>query len=89
MDVAQARAAQLQAQQAKYAEVPRLTGLIDTATTARQTAMAQDVLWYGFLSDLSLTTPKGVSLLTLQVALNDTSAPARRAARWRPAASGT
>ena len=76
LDAAQARAATLHAQQAKYAAVPRLTGLIDDATTARQTAMQQDVLWYGFLSDLSLTTPKGVSLVSLEVTLDDSSAPA-------------
>jgi hypothetical protein len=75
VDAAQARAATLQAQQAKYAEVPRITGLIDTATTARQTAMGQDVLWYGFLSELSMTTPKGVSLVSLEVALDDSSQP--------------
>jgi Tfp pilus assembly protein PilN len=75
VQVAQARAATLQAEQAKYAEVPRITGLIDTATTARQTAMGQDVLWYGFLSELSMTTPKGVSLVSLEVALDDSSGP--------------
>jgi Tfp pilus assembly protein PilN len=88
VDLAQARAVQLQGQQAKYAEVPRITGLIDTATTARQTAMAQDVLWYGFFSDLSLTTPKGVSLLTLQVALNDSSAPAQQGGPLAPGGIG-
>jgi Tfp pilus assembly protein PilN len=75
VDLAQSRASVLQGQQAKYAEVPRLTALIDTATTARQTAMSQDVLWYGFLSDLSLTTPKGVSLVSLEVTLDDSSVP--------------
>jgi hypothetical protein len=75
VDAAQARTATLQAKQAKYAEVPRVTGLIDTATTARQTAMGQDVLWYGFLSELSMTTPKGVSLVSLEVTLDDSAEP--------------
>jgi hypothetical protein len=75
VDAAQARATTLQAQQAKYAEVPRVTGLIDTATTARQTAMGQDVLWYGFLSELSMTTPKGVSLVSLEMILDDSAQP--------------
>jgi hypothetical protein len=75
VDAAQARAATLQAQQAKYAEVPRVIGLIDTATTARQTAMGQDVRWYGFLSELSMTTPKGVSLVSLEATLDDSSQP--------------
>ena len=79
VDVAQSRASVLQGQQARYAEVPRLTALIDTATTARQTAMTEDVLWYGFLSDLSLTTPKGVALVSLEVTLDDSSAPTGQA----------
>jgi Tfp pilus assembly protein PilN len=75
LDAAQARAAAVKAQQGKYAEVPRITELIDTVTTARQTAMGQDVLWYGFLSELSMTTPKGVSLVSLEVNLDDASQP--------------
>jgi hypothetical protein len=75
LDAVQARAATLQAEVAKYAEVPRITRLIDTTTTARQTAMAQDVLWYGFLSELSMTTPKGVSLVNLEMTLDDNTAP--------------
>jgi Tfp pilus assembly protein PilN len=79
VQLAQGRAETLQAQQAKYTEVPRITKLIDTATTARQTAMGQDVLWYGFLSELSMTTPKGVSLVSLEVALDDNSGPSAAA----------
>jgi Tfp pilus assembly protein PilN len=75
VQAAQTRAATLQAQQAKYAKVPRITSLIDTTTTARQTALGQDVLWYGFLSELSMTTPKGVSLVSLEVGLDDNSEP--------------
>jgi hypothetical protein len=37
--------------------------------------MGQDVLWYGFLSELSMTTPKGVSLVSLEVGLDDNSEP--------------
>jgi Tfp pilus assembly protein PilN len=76
LQAAETRAATLQTQQAKYAKVPRITSLIDTTTTARQTALGQDVLWYGFLSELSMTTPKGVSLVSLEVTLDDTSQPA-------------
>jgi hypothetical protein len=75
VDAAQARSTMLQTEQAKYAAIPRINNLIDTATTSRQTAMSSDVLWYGFLSDLSMTTPKGVSLISLEVALDDSSAP--------------
>jgi Tfp pilus assembly protein PilN len=76
LDAAEARGTALQAQQAQYSQVPRITDLIDTTTTARQTAMSNDVLWYGFLSDLSLTAPKSVSLTSLEVTLLDSTAPA-------------
>jgi hypothetical protein len=73
VDAAQARAATLRSTEATYAQVPRILGLIDAATTARQTVMADDVLWYGFLSDLAVAAPKGVSLLNLDVALTDST----------------
>lgn len=75
VDAAHARATTLQAEAGKYAQVPGIIGLIDTTTTARQAAMGQDVLWYGFLSELAMTTPKGVSLVSLEVSLDDTAAP--------------
>jgi Tfp pilus assembly protein PilN len=71
LDAAHGREAVLQREQAKYAQVPRVLGLIDDTAAARERVMADDVLWYGFLSDLSLTTPKGVSLQTLEMTLDD------------------
>jgi Tfp pilus assembly protein PilN len=70
LDAVQARADVLRAEQARYAAVPKLLNLIQSAGAAREQAMSQDVLWYGFLSDLSVTTPKGVTLNGLQVALD-------------------
>jgi Tfp pilus assembly protein PilN len=75
LDAAQARGTVLRAQQAPYAQVPKVLGLIDEAAAAREQAMASDVLWYGLLSDLSLTTPKGVKLDSLTVSLDTTAAP--------------
>ena len=69
-DAAQSRAAILRAEQARYAAVPKVLGLIQAAGTARERAMSSDVLWYGFLSDLAVTTPKGVTLSGLQVTLD-------------------
>lgn len=74
LDAVQARGATLRAQQARYAAVPRLLGLLQSAGTAREKALGQDVLWYGFLSDLAVTTPKGVTLNGLQVALDKPTA---------------
>jgi Tfp pilus assembly protein PilN len=75
LDAAHARGTVLQSEQAEYAQVPRILGLIDTAAAARGKAMADDVLWYGFLSDLSLSTPTGVSLQTLEMTMDGSAAP--------------
>ena len=56
----------MRADQARYAGVPKLLNVLQAAGAARERAMSQDVLWYGFLSDLSVITPKGITLNTLQ-----------------------
>jgi Tfp pilus assembly protein PilN len=74
LDAVQARGATLRAEQARYAAVPKLLDLIQSAGAARERAMRQDVLWYGILSDLAVTTPKGVTLNGLQVAVDKPAA---------------
>ncbi len=74
LDAVQARAGTLRAEQARYAAVPKLLNLIQSAGAARERAMSQDVLWYGLLSDLSVTTPAGVTLNGLQVSLDKPAA---------------
>ena len=73
LDAVQQRAAALRAEQARYAAVPKLLNVIQSAGAARERAMSQDVLWYGFLSDLSVTTPKGVTLNGLQASMDKTA----------------
>ena len=70
LDAAQARGATLRAEQARYASVPKLLNVIQAAGAARERAMSQDVLWYGFLSDLSVVTPKGITLNGLQASMD-------------------
>jgi Tfp pilus assembly protein PilN len=70
LDVVQARGTLLRADQARYAAVPKLLDLIQSAGAAREKALAHDVLWYGFLTDLAVTTPDGVTLTGLQVTLD-------------------
>jgi hypothetical protein len=70
LDAAQARGAQLRAQQAKYAQVPTVLGLIDGIAGAREKSMSRDVLWYGLMSDLAMTTPKGVKLDSMTVSFD-------------------
>jgi Tfp pilus assembly protein PilN len=55
----------LQAEQAKYAEVPKVLAQVESAKTAQETAMANDVLWYRYLNDLALTYPSEVWLENL------------------------
>lgn len=69
----------LQAEQAKYADVPRIYQAIDDAQTARQTAMGQDVEWFRYLTDFSLVMPASVWLTSLDLSLAGT-APAAGAA---------
>lgn len=61
----QAVTAQLQSEQAQYAEVPRVIAQVEAAEAARETAMANDVAWYRFLNDVALVTPGQVWLTNL------------------------
>ena len=65
-----AKTSVLQAEQAKYAEVPKVLAQVDSAKAAQETAMATDVLWDRYLNDLALTYPSEVWLgnLTATVA---------------------
>lgn len=66
--VEQARTVTLQAEAAQYAEIPLLLARIDRAETALETAMATDVQWYSYLSQIGQTTPSGVWFTTLNAA---------------------
>jgi Tfp pilus assembly protein PilN len=83
----------LQAQQAKYADVPRTIAAIDAAETARSTAMANDVEWFRTLNNFSLTLPSNVWFTGVSLALNGTgssgAAPAAPAAGTTPATPAT
>ena len=70
LTTAQARTTVLQAEQAEYAEVPRVLAQVESAQLARETAMSTDVLWYRYLNDLALSYPAEVWLgnLTATVA---------------------
>lgn len=70
LTIAQARTTELQAEQAEYAEVPKVLAQVESAELARETAMSTDVLWYRYLNDLALSYPAEVWLgnLTATVA---------------------
>jgi Tfp pilus assembly protein PilN len=64
----------LQAEQAKYADIPRTIAAIDAAETARSTAMANDVEWFRQLNNFALTIPSNVWFTGLTVGLAPASA---------------
>lgn len=65
--VAQADTATLQAEVAKYAEVPVVVNGLKRATDARTLGMSTDVEWKGYLDAISAVLPPNVSISTLTV----------------------
>ncbi|WP_258723184.1 fimbrial assembly protein [Cellulomonas sp. NS3] len=65
---AQARAAELQAQEAEYAEVPRVVNDLRRATEARTLGMSTEVLWKQYLDAVAAVLPTNVSISTFTVA---------------------
>lgn len=76
LGVAQARTAQLLAEQARYAEVPQVAASTEAAQHARETAMAMDVHWYRYLDQLARTAPADVWLGTVTATVNAPAAGA-------------
>lgn len=62
LTVAQAETTRLQAEEAKYAEVPKVIAEVDAAKGARDQALSTNVAWYRYLNDLALTYPEAVWL---------------------------
>lgn len=60
----------LQAEQAQYAEVPRVIAQVDAAKAARAEALATDVAWYSYLNNLALTAPAEVWLTRITASVN-------------------
>ena len=81
LDVTAAQTTVLHRQEAQYAEVPRVTGALTTAGSARAAVMAQDLLWYRLMSDIALATPSNVWLTTMSISL---ATPANKATGQDP-----
>jgi Tfp pilus assembly protein PilN len=58
--VEQARTTQLNAEAAQYAAVPAILASVDRAETALDIAMATDIEWYRYLSQVGVLAPEGV-----------------------------
>ena len=61
----QARTTELNAEAAQYAAVPAILAQVDRAETALDTAMATDIEWYRYVSQMGTVTPDGVWFKTL------------------------
>jgi Tfp pilus assembly protein PilN len=72
----QAEGARLQVQQARYAGVPKALTELDRVKAAREEALATDVAWYRFLTDLSVNTPAGTQLTSVSITMGGSSSPA-------------
>jgi Tfp pilus assembly protein PilN len=68
LDTAKAKGTSLQAEQAKYADVPKVYAEVEAGQAQLTQAMGQEVRWSYFLNDLSLRTPAKVWLSTVTVA---------------------
>ncbi|MGN6331121.1 MAG: PilN domain-containing protein [Motilibacteraceae bacterium] len=77
---AQARTTQINAETAKYSDVPRVYAQVAAAQAQLEQAMGQEVRWSYYLNDLSLTIPPHVWLTQLQVTTNNGAAGATPAA---------
>ncbi|MGN6243388.1 MAG: PilN domain-containing protein [Motilibacteraceae bacterium] len=80
LTAAQARTSQINAETAKYSDVPRVYAQVAAAQAQLEQAMGQEVRWSYYLNDLSLTIPPHVWLTQLQVTTTDAAAAANPAA---------
>ncbi len=76
LDGVQATTASLQAQQARYADVPRTLTAIQQVKAARTAAMGSEVLWPTYLSVLATVTPDGVWFDSFTATLDAGASPA-------------
>lgn len=69
LDVATAETTQLYTQAQRYADVPVVFAQVADAKIQFRDAMGSEVRWSFFMNDLALTSPKGVSLDSLDVSV--------------------
>ena len=73
LDEAQSTAAVLSAQQAKYADVPRVAAQLSSTQTDIATALGNEVLYSGVMRRLAATTPAGITLTKVTIAPPESS----------------
>jgi Tfp pilus assembly protein PilN len=80
LDTAKAKGTTLQAEQAKYADVPQVYAQVEARQAQLSQAMGKEIRWSYFLNDLSLRTPAKVWLTNVSVTENVDAATATPAA---------
>jgi Tfp pilus assembly protein PilN len=83
-----AQGALLQAQQAKYAQVPKALAELDRVKAAREATLGTDVAWYRFLSDLAINTPSGTQLSSVTITMSGKNATTAASAPLTPTGLG-
>lgn len=89
LDIATAERAVLQAEAARYSDVPRVFAAVAGAQAQLELAMGNEVRWSFFLNDLALTMPSGVSLDTLALTSPAPGAPTQAVAPSSAGAPGS
>jgi Tfp pilus assembly protein PilN len=89
LEAATAERAALQAEAAKYSDVPRVFATVAAAEKQLELAMGNEVRWSFFLNDLALTMPSGVALDTLSLTSPGPGAPAQATAPASAATAGS
>jgi Tfp pilus assembly protein PilN len=87
--VAKDQGVQLQRQQVKYAEAPKVRGELDTLKAVRETALGTDVAWYQFLQDLAVNTPTGTQLSSVTITMTGAAVAATSTTPFTPANLGS
>ena len=72
--------ATLNAEQARYAEVPKTIAMVEQAVAARDTAMAQDIAWSTVMGQIAATYPSQSWVTTLTASLSNPPGTAGTAA---------
>ena len=70
----QARTTQLRAEESQYAAVPAILASVDRAETALDTAMASDIQWFGYLSQMASVAPEGLWFTSISLSAAPTDA---------------
>lgn len=88
LDGAQAQAASLATEEARYADVPKVQAEVASATTQQYQALGAEVRWSFLLNDLALTIPAGTSLTSFAGTVTPVPPAAGGSAAGAPATPG-